>query len=124
MIDTPEIMETLNELHAMGIGLSIDDFGTGYSSLSYLQRYPFDTLKIDKSFVTDMGRNHQNLEIVRTISMLAANLKFDVIAEGVESAEQMAQLRALGCQYAQGFFFSRPLDADEAVALLKENKSW
>lgn len=114
----------LSQLRELNIRVCVDDFGTGYSSLSYLHTFPIDTLKIDKSFVTDMGRNHQNLEIVRTISMLAANLKFDVIAEGVESAEQMAQLRALGCQYAQGFFFSRPLDADEAVALLKENKSW
>ena len=115
--------ETLSQLRALGLQLSIDDFGTGYSSLSYLHRFPISTLKIDRSFVGRMDATGENAEIVRTIIMLARNLDMDVVAEGVETAEQLKQLKALGCEYAQGFLFSRPLDACAAESLLEEHES-
>ncbi|HEX8352756.1 MAG TPA: EAL domain-containing protein [Pyrinomonadaceae bacterium] len=108
----------LAQLRALGVGLSIDDFGTGYSSLSYLHRFPIDTLKIDRSFVTQMTDNAENAEIVRTIVTLARSLDMDVIAEGVETREQLRQLGALGCDYGQGYLFSRPVGAGQAVELL------
>ncbi|MDF1793353.1 MAG: EAL domain-containing protein [Thalassobaculaceae bacterium] len=116
--------QMLQDLKSLNIQVCVDDFGTGYSSLSYLHTFPIDTLKIDKSFVQDMGRNRHNLEIVRTISLLAQNLRLDVIAEGVETPEQLAQLRAIGCGYAQGFLFSPPLDVAGVERLLGENRSW
>jgi EAL domain-containing protein (putative c-di-GMP-specific phosphodiesterase class I) len=106
------------------IQLSIDDFGIGYSSLAYLRTFPIDTIKIDKSFIIDMVTNRDNLEIVRTIAALAQNLSLDVIAEGVEAPDQLAQLRALGIEYAQGYLFSRPLDATALTALLRQNPAW
>lgn len=116
--------QMLNDLKSLKIQVCVDDFGTRYSSLSYLHTFPIDTLKIDKSFVQDMGRNRHNLEIVRTICLLAQNLRLDVIAEGVETPEQLAQLRAIGCGYAQGFLFSPPLDVNAVERLLDENRSW
>ena len=116
--------QMLRHLKELDIKVCVDDFGTGYSSLSYLHTFPIDTLKIDKSFVQDMGRNRHNLEIVRTIALLAQNLRLDVIAEGVETPEQLAQLRAIGCGYAQGYLFSRPLTADNVQRLLAENRVW
>ena len=112
----PAARHVLGELKALGIQLSIDDFGTGYSSLSYLHQFPVDTLKIDQSFVSRLDATSQNLEIVRTIVMLAHNLGMDVIAEGVETADQALQLRRLGCEFAQGFLYSRPVDAAAAMA--------
>ena len=114
----------LNQLKDLNIKVCVDDFGTGYSSLSYLHTFPIDTLKIDRSFVHDMSRNFRNMEIIRTIIMLAHNLKLDVIAEGVETAEQYAQLSALGCQFAQGFFFSRPVNSSDAAHLIQQNRQW
>jgi len=102
----------------LGIQLSIDDFGTGYSSLSYLHRFPVNTLKIDRSFINNMGEDRESSEIVRTIVMLAHNLGIDVIAEGVETRQQLAKLRELQCEYGQGYFFSRPLPSQEAEALI------
>lgn len=116
--------QMLRQLKELDIKICVDDFGTGYSSLSYLHTFPIDTLKIDKSFVSDMGRNRHNLEIVRTIALLAQNLRLDVVAEGVETAEQLAQLRAIGCGYAQGYLFSRALSVDAVDDLLAENRSW
>jgi EAL domain-containing protein (putative c-di-GMP-specific phosphodiesterase class I) len=115
----PAARHVLGELKALGIQLSIDDFGTGYSSLSYLHQFPVDTLKIDQSFVSRIDATSQNLEIVRTIVMLAHNLGMDVIAEGVETADQALQLRRLGCEFAQGFLYSRPVDAEAAMALMR-----
>lgn len=115
---------TLHELKDLGVSLSIDDFGTGYSSLSYLHRFPFDTLKIDRSFVTAMVEKSENAEILRTIALLAHTLGKDVIAEGVERPEQLDGLIALGCEYAQGFHFSHPLDAEAASALMREAPAW
>jgi EAL domain-containing protein (putative c-di-GMP-specific phosphodiesterase class I) len=108
----------LVQLRGLGVQLSIDDFGTGYSSLSYLHRFPVNTLKIDRSFVMRMGDAGENSEIVRTILTLATNLGMDVIAEGVETKGQLAQLKAMGCPYGQGYLFSRPVDAAGAEALI------
>ena len=108
----------LGQLRALGVEISIDDFGTGYSSLSYLHRFPISTLKVDRSFVSSMTDNQENLEIVRTIVGLARNLKMEVVAEGVETADQVAKLKALGCEYGQGYYFSKALNAEKAVRLL------
>jgi len=112
--------EMLKQLRALGVQLSIDDFGTGYSSLSYLHRFPIDTLKIDRSFVTQMVDNNENIEIVRTIVMLAQNLGMDVVAEGVETKEQLALLRKLGCENGQGYFFSRPVSVGGAEKIISD----
>ncbi|PYS49374.1 MAG: hypothetical protein DMF68_10060, partial [Acidobacteria bacterium] len=117
-------IEMLQQLRKLGIELSIDDFGTGYSSLSYLHRFPISTLKIDRSFVSCMNDNSENGEIVRTIVMLARSLKMNVVAEGVENKEQLAQLAALECEYGQGYYFSRPLAVEGAAKLLAEHKSY
>jgi EAL domain-containing protein (putative c-di-GMP-specific phosphodiesterase class I) len=111
----------LNQLRQLGVQLAMDDFGTGYSSLSNLHRFPINTLKIDRSFITRMVENNENAEIVRTISGLAQNLGMDVVAEGVETKEQLEILRALGCKYGQGYFFSKPLDAQSAEVFICEN---
>jgi len=110
--------EMLKKLRALGIKLSIDDFGTGYSSLSYLHRFPIDTLKVDRSFVVNMSEDGENVEIVRTIVSLAQNLGMNVIAEGVETKEQLAALRKLGCENGQGYFFSKPVGAKAAEDLI------
>ncbi len=118
----------LKELDELGFKLSMDDFGTGYSSLSYLHRLPIHTLKIDRSFVMRMEEHTENAEIVRTIIMLAKNLNKDVVAEGVETAEQREKLRMLDCQFGQGYYFSRPLlvkDAEHLIyQMMTEIKEW
>jgi diguanylate cyclase (GGDEF)-like protein/PAS domain S-box-containing protein len=116
-------VEMLESLRALGVEVSIDDFGTGYSSLSYLHRLPIDTLKVDRSFVSRMASNNENTEIVRTIVTLAQSLDMKVVAEGVETSEQLAQLQILRCEGGQGFLFSRPLDAEGAGALLARTSS-
>ena len=103
----------LTKLRELGVQLSIDDFGTGYSSLSYLQRFPIDTLKIDRSFVNQMTENEENIAIVRTIVALAQNLGMDVVAEGVETDDQLNLLRKLDCENGQGYLFSTPLDVND-----------
>jgi diguanylate cyclase (GGDEF)-like protein/PAS domain S-box-containing protein len=108
----------LLQLRALGIRLSIDDFGTGYSSLAYLYRFPTHTLKIDRSFINKIDADSEQLEIVRTIVTLASNLGMDVIAEGVETVKQLAQLKTLNCECGQGYFFSKPVDSQTATALL------
>ncbi len=110
--------DSMHQLRALGVTLSIDDFGTGYSSLSYLHRFPISTLKIDRSFVSQMSGNNENTEIVRTIVMLAQNLGMDIVAEGVETQEQLAQLQSFNCEYGQGYLFSRPTNAETAATLL------
>lgn len=110
----------LNQLKELNLRLSIDDFGTGYSSLSYLHRLPIDTLKVDQSFVNKLDTDPEQVAIVRTIMTLAWNLGIEVIAEGVESIKQQAQLNALQCDYAQGFYFSRPLGVEQIEQLLQE----
>lgn len=118
MDDIQATINTLNQIRAMNIQLSIDDFGTGYSSLSYLHRFPVNTLKIDRSFVSRMNSDHENFEIVGTIITLAHALGMNVTAEGVETSEQSAQLRTLGCEFGQGYFFSKPLNSASVAAIL------
>jgi EAL domain-containing protein (putative c-di-GMP-specific phosphodiesterase class I) len=115
--NTEAVIALLLQLKALGIQIAIDDFGTGYSSLSYLHRLPIDSLKIDKSFVSCLTEDSG--EIVRAIVGLAHNLKLDVIAEGVESIQQLEQLRGLGCEFGQGFLFSKPVEGVEVDALLQ-----
>lgn len=124
MEDPDEIISTLVRLKAFGIQLSLDDFGTGYSSLSYLSRFPIDTLKVDRSFVTAMDKGKENGEIVQTIVSLAKTLRMKVIAEGIETADHLHQLRILGCNYGQGYLFSRPVEAKEAENFLRDQTLW
>src|SRR5919199_323726 len=114
----------LQQLKTLGVQLSIDDFGTGYSSLARLHQLPIDTLKIDRSFVSRMGDDGESLEIVRAIMNLAHTLEMDVIAEGVETQEQLVQLRSLQCEYGQGYFFSKPVDRLSAGQLIAAELQW
>jgi len=109
---------TLNRLREMGVQVQLDDFGTGYSSLSHLQKFPIDALKIDGSFISTSGHGITNLEIVKVIISLAHSLSMSAIAEGIETRQQLAELRALQCDSGQGFYFSHPVDARAACALL------
>lgn len=118
MKDTQSAIETLLQLKQRQIHLCLDDFGTGYSSLSHLAKFPIDTLKIDKSFVSNMGMEGKNMKIVQAIVTLAHALGMDVTAEGVERRDQLTELKALGCEDAQGYFFSKALYGPEATALL------
>jgi len=111
MGDPAAAVKMLEEIKSLGISLAIDDFGTGYSSLSYLHRFPLDTLKIDRSFISGMDYGNEGMEIARTILPMASNLRLDVIAEGVETIEQLLSLKKLRCKYGQGYFFSKPLSA-------------
>src|SRR5580658_1567274 len=119
MQDAERTTRILTELRALGLGTSIDDFGTGYSSLSYLIRLPLDILKLDRSFVSRMDKNKESRQIVHTIISLADNLGMDVVAEGIETVEQAHELKLLGCQYGQGYFFSKPINKGSVEALLK-----
>jgi len=114
----------LKQIREIGVQLSIDDFGTGYSSLSYLHRFPIDTLKVDRSFVSSMEDGSENGEIVRTVIALAKALNLDVVAEGIETIHQLHQLRILGCEYGQGYLFSRPLPATEIETILEDKTRW
>ena len=124
MENAERTIQILNKLKELGVMLSIDDFGTGYSSLSYLHRLPFDTLKIDRSFVYSVGENGENSEILQTIMSLAKNLKMRVIAEGIETENQLALLQNLGCDYGQGYLMSKPQPADVMEKLLYQKHNW
>ena len=124
LIDNMEtVTDIILKLREKQIQFSIDDFGTGYSSLSYLHRFPVDTIKIDRSFVSQMQAD-DNSAIVKAIIALAHMLNMDVIAEGIETSSQLAQLRLLQCEYGQGFFFSKPLDKERAEALIASSPHW
>jgi diguanylate cyclase (GGDEF)-like protein/PAS domain S-box-containing protein len=122
MTDTEENLAELVRLKALGVKLAIDDFGTGYSSLAYLRRFPVDKLKIDRSFVERLGEKADDA-LANTIVQLGHSLGMTTVAEGIEEYGQLAALRAMGCDFAQGFYFSRPVPADEAGRLLWESRS-
>ncbi len=119
MENAESMIEILNKIRELGVGLHVDDFGTGYSSLSYLQQFPIDTLKIDYSFINRIGTNGDRAEIVKTILVLARELGVDSIAEGIETENQMIQLRELDCHYGQGYFIGKPMHPDEVYELLQ-----
>lgn len=114
----------LQELRALGVGIHLDDFGTGYSSLQYLHELPFDVIKIDRSFVARMLHGGRDAQLVTTIRELARQLGVPVIAEGVETPEHLALVRELGCEFAQGYLFARPLPSDEMQAMLASGPQW
>ncbi len=116
-----EAIDILNRLHALGVHLAIDDFGTGYSSLAYLKSFPLDVLKIDKSFIQDIPQHRDDMEITATIIAMAKNLRLRVVAEGVETAEQMAFLRRHDCDFYQGFYSSPPLPPAEFERLCRQS---
>jgi diguanylate cyclase (GGDEF)-like protein len=118
MGDVETAIDLMLGLKALGCKLGMDDFGTGYSSLSYLRRFPIDTLKVDQSFIRNMGDSREDHEIVRTIIGLGHTLGMDLIAEGIETQEQAAALRSLGCEFGQGYYWAKPMPAAEASALL------
>ncbi|MCK7576719.1 MAG: EAL domain-containing protein [Chromatiales bacterium] len=113
MHDVGRAIATLQQLRAIGVKLSVDDFGTGFSSLSYLKRFPIDKLKVDQSFVRNLPHDDNDAAITRAVIALGNSLRLKVIAEGVETAEQLAWLRASGCHEYQGFYYSRPLPPEE-----------
>jgi EAL domain-containing protein (putative c-di-GMP-specific phosphodiesterase class I) len=121
MDDPKEAINVMRSLSARGIHLAIDDFGTGYSSLAYLKQFPLNTLKVDKAFVDDM-HNERGRNMVDSIVTIAQNLELHVVAEGVEKAEQLAILEELNCQTVQGYFYSKPLSAEEFTEFLKQQK--
>jgi diguanylate cyclase (GGDEF)-like protein len=120
MQEAETALVTLRRLKLMGIGLEIDDFGTGYSSLSYLQRLPFDTVKVDRSFIKELGVSAESSEIVKTIVELARSLQMEVVAEGVETKDQFQKVSTLGCNLVQGYYFARPSGATATQTLMQE----
>ncbi len=116
-------LATLRELRALGVGISIDDFGTGYSCMSYLRSFPFDKIKIDRSFIEELGTNGECLAIVQAITKLGLNLGVATTAEGVETEAQRALLHKEGCKEMQGYLFSRPIPANEIAGLLSSQPS-
>jgi diguanylate cyclase (GGDEF)-like protein/PAS domain S-box-containing protein len=124
MSNTDSAAEALQQLKEIGVQLALDDFGTGYSSLSYLHRFPLDTLKIDRTFISGPQSGEKNVEIVSTILSLARGLSMTVVAEGVETREQLENLRALQCTFAQGFYFSRPLPPEGIEEFVAKDPAW
>ncbi|MEF1214796.1 EAL domain-containing protein, partial [Vibrio alginolyticus] len=113
-----ELLDMLNNLRALGTKLTIDDFGTGYSALSYLQKFPFDRLKIDRSFMQNMFENDSDRELVNVIIAMAKALDLKIVAEGIEEQRHVDYLKNLNCEFGQGFHYSRPLPAKDFEALL------
>jgi EAL domain-containing protein (putative c-di-GMP-specific phosphodiesterase class I) len=124
MRNAQSTLRTLQQLKRLNLKISLDDFGTGYSSLSYIREFPLDILKIDRSFVSKMTEHARDEEIVRVILGLAATLGLQVVAEGVETAAHLAQLRALACNYGQGYLFAKPMDPDALAPFLAANPHW
>lgn len=123
MCDINRIIDKVNHLKDIGINISIDDFGTGYSSLSYLKRLPIQTIKIDKSFIRELNSNNDDKAIVKATISMALNLNINVIAEGVENIAQVEILRSYGCQYFQGYYFSKPIKRHEFINFCEKNKN-
>jgi Amt family ammonium transporter len=124
MENAEHTIDVLNRLKKIGVQLSLDDFGTGYSSLSHLHRLPFDTLKIDRSFVSRVGENGENSEVLQTIISLAQNLKMRVIAEGIETESQLNVLRNLGCDLGQGYLLAKPQPRENAEKMIYESRTF
>jgi EAL domain-containing protein (putative c-di-GMP-specific phosphodiesterase class I) len=122
MGDVDAAIDLMLKLKSLDLKLAIDDFGTGYSSLSYLHRFPMDTLKVDKSFVGRLENSNEDRAIINTILTLGQKLGMEVVAEGVETATQVAMLRQEGCDYGQGYFFAKPLPAEAALELLRQHQ--
>jgi EAL domain-containing protein (putative c-di-GMP-specific phosphodiesterase class I) len=122
MSDPEESIAILEKLSTMGVLVSVDDFGTGYSSMSYLRRFPIDKLKIDRGFISEIMSRSEDASIVRAIISLAHSLKLKVVAEGVESTEQLEFLKTLGCDQYQGYYYSRALPASEFEALVRSKR--
>lgn len=116
--DEPRVLETLHELHTKKVNIALDDFGTGYSSMSYLQKYPFSSLKIDRSFISNITHDDTNKALIETTIHMAHRLGLKVTAEGIESAEQLTFLKNIGCDIGQGYYFSKPVPESEVLALL------
>ena len=119
MHDPEEVISSLHELSQFGMMLAIDDFGTGYSSLAYLKRFPVNTLKIDRAFITDISSDNDDVAIVEAVLGLGKHFNMKVVAEGVEDEEQLKFLKTQGCDIAQGYFISKPLSADQYLAWLE-----
>ena len=113
-------MAALHRLRELGVKISMDDFGTGFSALSYLRRFPFDKLKIDRSFISDLTRDEGALAIVRAVTSMAKSLGMITTAEGVETSDQLAQARLLGCTEVQGFYISRPQPIEKMVRVIEQ----
>ena len=125
LLEESELLgDTLRALRATGVRLVLDDFGTGYSSLGYLNRLPLDALKVDRSFVDGLGVEPRDSAIVKAVVGMAQALSLTVIAEGVEAPTQLAELRTLGCDLAQGYLFARPLPAEELGTMLESRASF
>jgi len=122
MCDSPETAKTLDRLKKMGVRLCMDDFGTGYSALTYLQRYDFDILKIDRSFVKELLTNDRDAALVRAIIAMAHGIGIAVVAEGAEEEGHAQFLRGEGCDYIQGYYYSRPLSVDLFADFLRQQE--
>jgi EAL domain-containing protein (putative c-di-GMP-specific phosphodiesterase class I) len=116
---TDTVLSLLHQLRAMGVKIAMDDFGTGYSSLSYLRAFPFDKIKIDRSFVAELGTSNSSLALINAIIAMGVSLGMSTTAEGVETVDQLEMVRRQGCTELQGFYFSRPVPQEQALALLK-----
>ena len=118
-----QVLATLHALRALGVRISMDDFGTGYSSLSYLRSFPFDKIKIDQSFVRDLGTNRESQAIIRSIVSLGKGLGVTITAEGVETEAELSCLRAEGCHEGQGFLFSKARPQEDVLAMLERQQA-
>jgi EAL domain-containing protein (putative c-di-GMP-specific phosphodiesterase class I) len=121
MEDAEAAVTTLQQLKALGVQLAIDDFGTGYSSLAYLKRFPVDELKIDRAFVSGLGRNSEDASIINAVTSLGHALNLSIVAEGVETVEESRQVHALGCEVGQGYYFARPMARAEVDGFLVQS---
>jgi EAL domain-containing protein (putative c-di-GMP-specific phosphodiesterase class I) len=116
--DTDIVLDTLHQIHELGVRISMDDFGTGYSSLSYLRKFPFDKIKIDQSFIRDLSDKADSIAIIKAVATMSASLGMDTTAEGVETQDQLAMLRHEGCTEVQGYLFSKPLPGSQVPELI------
>jgi EAL domain-containing protein (putative c-di-GMP-specific phosphodiesterase class I) len=119
LVESKTNLATLRRLRALGVGISMDDFGTGYSGLSYLRAFPFDKIKIDRSFISGLAEGGDCMAIIQAITNLGASLGIPTLAEGVETENQLAWVRDVGCTEMQGYLFSRPVPASEIAGLLR-----